>query len=112
MAGDIVKRNDRGQFMKGTSGNKGGRSSMKSGYIALLKAAVTPAKWKKIINACVQQAIEGDRYARSFLADYVIGRPQQYVELSAVGDSVSKSGFITEYEEAAIRVYGEEVIDE
>ena len=70
-------RDAKGRFVKGTSGNPGGRKRGKKDYCALLDAACTVAKWKAIVAKAIEDAIAGDRWARDWVASYLIGRPTQ-----------------------------------
>jgi len=102
-----MARNAKGHFIKGTSGNPGGRSKAKTDYVALLRKAVTPDKWKAIIDVAIRDAVTGDRYARTWISDYLLGKPKQFVELLGEGDTVSKEKFIEDYNEDMERVYAE-----
>jgi hypothetical protein len=40
-------------------------------------------RWEAIIDVAINQALAGNHRARQFLADYVIGKPLQAVQLSS-----------------------------
>ena len=77
-----MDRDDKGRFPPGTSGNPNGRpkKDREEQYHAILLSVVTPASWKRICVKAVEQAEKGDRYAREFIADYLIGPPVQKQE--------------------------------
>jgi hypothetical protein len=77
-------------FPKGVSGNPGGRAK---GYERRLREVVDgetvehPTKgaipaWEAIVLEAITQAVAGDRYARDFLADRLLGKPKQSIEMS------------------------------
>ena len=43
--------------------------------------------WKGIIQKAVEQALAGDEKARKFLADYLLGKPTQNVNMRSEGDN-------------------------
>lgn len=55
----------------------------KAKYLKLLSQVVDEQVWKDIILKAVAQAKEGDRYARKWLSDYLIGTPVQRVLVDA-----------------------------
>jgi hypothetical protein len=74
-----VNRDGNGRFAKGQSGNPGGRPKKARGerYYEITQAACTFKEWREIIRCAVEQAKDGDRSARKFLADYLLGPPPQ-----------------------------------
>jgi len=56
---------------------------------------VKQADWQAIVLKAIEQAKRGDKTARQWLADYIVGKPVQGVELDA--DGVVR--FIVEYED-------------
>ena len=94
-----------GNFMKGGSGltEGGGRTAIHNAAIARLHelhVLVTPARWEAIVLSAVEQAEAGDRHARKWLGDYLMGPPVQRVE-AEVGVSVRK-GFTDDMRAKAI----------
>lgn len=91
--------NRRGQFKKGETGNPAGRPK---GYERQLREVIDsmtaadplladdpsgspespkiPA-WQAIVKRAVLDAIDGDRYARDFVADRLMGKPKQTVNI-------------------------------
>lgn len=82
MGDSKVLRNSKGQFEKGTAppNRKGRPSSTKEYYNALAKL-VTPTKWRKICRRAIEDAIAGDRYARKWIGEYLMGKPTTNVDL-------------------------------
>lgn len=74
-----AKRDKNGRFIKGTVPNPKGRPPkvVEESYKQLLMAAVTPEAWKSIIGMAVSQAIQGDAKARDFIAERILGKPNQ-----------------------------------
>ncbi len=70
----------RGRFTKGNSAGIG-RPKHAKDYMAAVKAAVPTGKWKQIIDQAVIDAIAGDRWARQWLSDYLLGKPTAHVEI-------------------------------
>jgi hypothetical protein len=72
-----------GRFAPGWRGGPGRpRRATEAQYLATLSDAVPLETWNCIVRKAVEDALAGDRYARTFLANYLIGRPTQAVELS------------------------------
>jgi hypothetical protein len=79
-----------GRFASGWKG--GGRKpisepALRAQYLDELTKTVPLTKWQEICNVAVAQALEGDGRAREFLANYLVGRPLQAVEVSGPGGS-------------------------
>lgn len=77
-----MTRNEKGQFVKGVSGNPKGRAKREREreYMDALICAVSPQDWADIIKRAVSDAKRGDTAARKWLADYLIGPPVQKQE--------------------------------
>lgn len=88
-------RNENGQFVKGLSGNPKGRSPRKKEerFMEVSVAAVSLKDWRAIIKKAVEQAKRGDTQARKFLADYLIGPPQQKFDVTSGGEKLK--GYIS-----------------
>ena len=80
----MADRNEKGQFVKGNSGNPTGRApkDREERYYEILKTTVTFDEWASIIKKAVDQAKRGDSVARKWLSDYLIGPPVQRQELT------------------------------
>lgn len=83
-------REENGQFKKGISGNPKGRSPKKKEerFMEVSIAAVSLKDWREIIKKAVGQAKRGDTQARKFLADYLIGPPQQKLDVTSGGETL------------------------
>jgi phage terminase large subunit len=70
-------RDEKGRFIKGSSGNPRGRSpkDREERYYQILMTAVTYANWERIVMKAVEQAKRGDTQARKWLTDYLVGSP-------------------------------------
>lgn len=51
-------------------------------YYEITISTVTFAQWKRIIEKAGEQAEQGDHQARKWLADYIVGVPEQPIHLS------------------------------
>ena len=82
-------REANGTFAKGSSGNPNGRPRKKreERFLEITLSAVTYEDWKAIIKQAVQQAKRGNKDARRFLAEYLIGKPAQILEHTGAGGS-------------------------
>lgn len=83
-------RDENGKFKKGVSGNPNGRPRKKREirFYEITQTACTFADWKKIVDVAVTDAKAGDATARKWLSDYLMGAPQQYLDLTTAGDKV------------------------
>ena len=78
----MTERDEHGRFVKGVSGNPGGRPSRDARFLEITMETVTYASWKKIIKKAMDQAEKGNPTARKFLADYILGPPVQRQEVT------------------------------
>jgi hypothetical protein len=51
-------------------------------------STVTYQDWKDIIEKAVSQAKRGNSTARKFLADYLLGPPNQRVDVTSAGERI------------------------
>ena len=81
-------RDAQGHWLKGTSGNPKGRPTSKreEWYWSIMQNTVSFADWRKIIKKAVTQAIAGDRYARQFLADRLLGKDPVVLDIAPAVD--------------------------
>jgi hypothetical protein len=88
------QRDEKGRFIKGHTGNPNGRmpKTREIKYYELTISAVSEADWVEIVKAAVKQAIRGDNQARKWLSDYLIGMPQQKVDLTTNGENINSIG--------------------
>ena len=66
----------------------------RSDYLVRLHDKMPMSQWDKILDTAIAQAIGGDAEARRFLAQYLIGKPVQAVEISGPGGSSLSLGLI------------------
>lgn len=94
-----------GKFLEGGSGltERGGRVGLRNQAMARLRdlhVLVTSEDWAEIINTAVEQAIGGDRHARKWIGDYLMGPPVQRVEAEV--EVKAKQSFTNEMRAKAI----------
>lgn len=74
-------------FVKGNPGGPGRpRKSVEEKYLKKFSSSVTLTEWREIIKKAVQQAQKGDARARQWLADYLVGKPIQAIDLEHDGE--------------------------
>lgn len=84
----MAERDSRGRFVKGNSAgaksHSGGRppKDREQRYYEITVSTCTFSDWERIIQKAVLQALRGDHTARKWLADYLVGTPEQNVNLS------------------------------
>jgi len=78
-------RDEKGKFVKGSSGNPNGRPkrAREEKYYEILINSVTFQDWAQIVRKAADQARRGDGMARKWLADYLVGQPEQDHNLDA-----------------------------
>jgi len=75
------------KFEKGNPGGPGRpRKAVEEKYLKKISSSVTLTEWREIVKKAVQQAQKGDARARQWLADYLVGKPVQGVELDQIGE--------------------------
>jgi len=84
----VAERDAKGQFAKGHEPyRKGGRAPRKTEdkYLRALRKTVGATEWKAIAERAVLDAKRGDKAARQWLSDYLLGKPQQFVDVTSGG---------------------------
>lgn len=81
----MVARNEKGQFIKGESGNPGGRPVGSLSITALIDEAVTAEDWKLIIGELKKRAKRGDLKATEMLMDRRFGKAAQAIDQNNSG---------------------------
>ena len=72
-----------GRFQPGNPGGPGRpKLATEERYIRALTASVSIADWKEIVDKAVTQAKRGDSRARTWLSDYLLGKPLQRTEVT------------------------------
>ena len=88
----VESRDQTGRFVKGHPGNPEakGRPKRKTEdkYLLALQKCVKLGDWKAIGKRAVAQAKTGDYRARQWLSDYLLGKPQQFVDVTSAGEKV------------------------
>ena len=85
----MVNQNAKGQFVKGNKASPGRpKKAHEKAYLDATIAAVTVADWQKIIGTAVTDAIKGDARARNFLAKYLLGKPEDTLNIVDERDRV------------------------
>ena len=86
----MAERNEKGQFVKGGVGNPKGRpkKAREDRYYEIAMSAVPFPQWNRIFSKAAKQAEAGDAQARKFLADYLLGPPQQRIDLTSGGEKM------------------------
>ena len=81
-------RDDRGRFIKGKSGNPGGRPKVTTSerYLRKMARTVTMGDWEKILMTGIARAKSGDLGWARFIAEYLIGKPTQNIDAEVTGD--------------------------
>jgi hypothetical protein len=80
-------------FTKGKSGNPGGRPAHQAKYLKSLVRLVKSDDWRKIVEKAIMQAKNGDKTARQWLADYIVGKPIQAMDVTSNGETIHAVGF-------------------
>jgi hypothetical protein len=85
-----MTRDEKGRFVKGSAGNPHGRppKEREVRFYEITLATVTFDDWKEIVARAVQDAKRGDTAARKWLADYLIGTPEQKLDVTSNGNTV------------------------
>ena len=88
-------RDARGRFTRGNKasvGNKGcrPRRAVEERYLAVLSQQISLEEWAQIVRTAKGQALQGDDKARSWLGNYLIGKPTDYVaaDVTSEGESL------------------------
>ena len=100
----MAERNEKGQFVKGEYGGGPGRPkrSTEAEYLDALIEVTPIAAWKRIGRKAVQQAERGDPQARRWLSEYLLGKPQERMDLTSGGESIVRAQDLTDDELATI----------
>lgn len=85
-----MDRDKKGRFAKGNPGNPNAKGRPKRNtedkYLQALRDTVKLKDWEEITEKAIQQARKGDRSARQWLSDYLLGKPIQNVNIEAQTD--------------------------
>lgn len=83
-------RDEKGRFVKGSAGNPHGRppKEREVRFYEITLATVTFEDWREIVARAVQDAKRGDTAARKWLSDYLIGTPEQKLNVTSNGNTI------------------------
>jgi hypothetical protein len=83
-------RDEKGRFVKGSAGNPHGRppKEREVRFYEITLATVTFEDWREIVARAVQDAKRGDTAARKWLSDYLIGTPEQKLDVTSNGNTI------------------------
>ena len=86
-------REENGQFAKGNQVAKnggGGRPSKarEERYYEIAMKSCTFGDWRAIMKKAVDQALDGDKDARKWLADYLIGPATKRLDVTTGGEKI------------------------
>ena len=85
----MPERDENGKFIKGNGGGPGRPPRKKEDrFMDVSIAAVSLKDWRAIIKKANEQAQRGDQQARKFLADYLLGTPQQKLDVTSGGEPI------------------------
>lgn len=84
----MAVRDDKGRFIKGVSGNPGGKPVDRHKYIKKIDTTMKLSDWQQIINKAIDQAKRGDERARRWLSEYLLGKPQQHVDVTSNAETI------------------------
>lgn len=82
-----IVRDDKGRFLPGQTMPAGpGRPprATERDYLAALVDEMSMERWRKIVRKAITDAEKGNGFARQWLAEYVIGKPPQILDIRAV----------------------------
>ena len=84
MGKEMADRDDKGQFVKGHSGGPGRPPKQREEkYYDLLMTSVPFERWVKIVRKAAEQAERGDQAARTWLSNYLVGKPDENMNLKS-----------------------------
>lgn len=87
----MAQRDSKGRFIKGHNGGPGRPpKEREERFYEITLSTVTYKDWKEIVEKAAEQAKRGNATARKWLSDYLIGVPDQNVNLSEIIVSLDK----------------------
>jgi hypothetical protein len=99
----VADRGPDGKFLPGNRASRNGgrpRRSTEEKYLKALSDSVTLDDWRAIALRAVEQARSGDDKARTWLGNYLIGKPTEYRVIDADIESDSVSDLLAEIHSA------------
>ena len=87
----MTDRGPDGKFVKGHSGGPGRPPRQREErYYEITMNTVTFEDWTQIVRKAADQAKKGDAVARKWLSDYLVGVPEQTVNMNEIIVSLLK----------------------
>ena len=86
--------NSAGTWKPGQSGNPKGRppKSKEEKFFKTTISSVKLSDWREIVQKAVEQAKRGNPAARKWLSDYLLGPPQQKLDVTSLGEKIQVIG--------------------
>ncbi len=106
-----VQRDENGRFLPGGAPKSPGRPrrAVEEKYHQILVGKVSEADWRAIVEKAVKQAKRGDRDARNFLANYLLGKPHESLDVTSADlPMVINIGFVPARGEPPTTVRGQD----
>ena len=90
----MANQDSNGRFIKGNKASPGRKpKAVEEKYLKILLRSVSQNKWRAIISKVVLLAERGEGWAVEFLADRIIGKPAQSLDITTKGESIKVVGF-------------------
>jgi len=105
-----MERDKNGRFVAGNGGGPGRPKKVREErFLEIMLAAVTFEDWRAIIKRAVTLARIGNKDARKFLADYILGPPVRRTEITGrdggpVETNVQHGIDLSDYSDAEIEI--------
>jgi hypothetical protein len=98
----MAERDAKGRFTKEYTGGPGRPPKKREErFLEITLSACTLADWEAIVKKAVALAKRGDATSRKWLSDYLIGPPQQRVDVTTKDESLN-AGRLTDTERLAL----------
>jgi len=89
----MPERDENGKFAPGNKGGPGRPTKSKEEkFYRTTLSAVSLRDWREIVKKAVEQAKRGNPAARKWLSDYLLGPPQQRLDVTSGGDKIRVVG--------------------
>ncbi len=82
-----MERDANGRFVKGGPGGPGRpKREVEEAYYHVTTGAVSEHDWKQVVERAVKDAKAGNGEARRWLAEYIMGKPRNPVDVDVEGN--------------------------
>ena len=89
----MATRDNQGRFTNGHPGGPGRPpKSKEEKFLKTTLSAVSLRDWREIVQKAVEQAKRGNPAARKWLSDYLLGLPQQKLDVTSLGEKIQVIG--------------------